>query len=53
MIDELSALIDERARALQSEGKIQELHEDAPFTQRYGLLFGQCKEIGQGMDIMN
>ncbi|MEZ4615519.1 MAG: hypothetical protein R2867_08395 [Caldilineaceae bacterium] len=53
VIDELAAWIDERARALHAEGTIQDLHEDAPFTQRYGLLFGQSKEIGKGMDIMH
>ncbi|HRW04202.1 MAG TPA: phytanoyl-CoA dioxygenase family protein [Caldilineaceae bacterium] len=52
VIDELSAWIDAQARALHAEGKIQDLHEDAPFSQRYGLLFGQCNEIGKGMDIM-
>lgn len=52
VIDELSEWIDKRARALHVEGKIEDLHEDAPFEQRYGLLFGQCSEIGQGMDIM-
>ena len=45
--------IDERARNLHAEGKISALHEDAPFDQRYGLLFGQCAEIGHGMDIMH
>lgn len=52
VIDELSAFIDKRARALKAEGKIEDLHEDAPFETRYGLLFKQCQEIGQGMDIM-
>lgn len=52
VIDELSAWIDARARELYTEGKIQDLHEEAPFEERYGLLFGQCKEIGKGMDIM-
>ena len=52
VIDELSAWIDDRAQTLHAEGKIAELHEDAPFEQRYGLLFGQCQDIGQGMDIM-
>lgn len=53
VIDELAAWIDARADALHAEGKIQDLHEDAPFSQRYGLLFGQCQEIGKGMDIMH
>ncbi len=53
VIDELSAWIDARARQLQTEGKLTDLHEDAPFTTRYGLLFNQCKEIGNGLDIMH
>ena len=53
LIDELSQWIDDRARALEAEGKIDDLHEDAPFETRYGLLFKQCPEIGQGMDIMH
>ncbi|MBX3011129.1 MAG: phytanoyl-CoA dioxygenase family protein [Caldilineaceae bacterium] len=52
VIDELATWIDERARELHAAGKIQDLHEDAPFSQRYGRLFGQCQEIGKGMDIM-
>ena len=52
LIDELCTWIDERARALQAEGKLTDLHEEAPFATRYGLLFNQCPEIGQGMDIM-
>ena len=52
LIDELCEWIDARAKALHAEGKLSELHEDAPFTTRYGLLFKQCSEIGQGMDIM-
>ena len=53
VIDELSAWIDERARTLHEEGEIADLHEDAPFATRYGLLFKQCPEIGRGMDIMH
>lgn len=53
VIAELEAWIDARAQALYAEGKIQELHEEAPFSQRYGLLFGECQEIGKGMDIMH
>ena len=52
VIDELSAFIDRRARELQKEGKVEDLHEDAPFEKRYGLIFKQCKEIGNGIDIM-
>lgn len=53
VIDELSAWIDERARALHAKGEIADLHEDAPFATRYGLLFKQCPAIGCGMDIMH
>ena len=53
VIDELSAWIDARAHQLHSEGKIADLHEDAPFATRYGLLFAQCREIGNGLDIMH
>jgi hypothetical protein len=53
LIDELSAWIGDRARVLHQEGKIADLHQDAPFATRYGLLFKQCTEIGQGMDIMH
>ena len=53
LIDELSAWIGDRARVLHQEGKIADLHQDAPFATRYGLLFKQCTEIGQDMDIMH
>ena len=53
LIDELSEWIDARAHTLHKAGKIDELHEGAPFETRYGLLFKQCPEIGQGMDIMH
>ena len=52
-IDELSAWIDERARTLHEAGAVADLHEDAPFATRYGLLFKQCPEVGRGMDIMH
>jgi len=52
LIDELSTWIDERAQVLHAEGKLTDLHKDAPFATRYGLLFQQYREIGQGMDIM-
>lgn len=52
VIDELSAWIDDRARALHANGELDDLYEDEPFETRYGLLFKQNKEIGKGMDIM-
>ena len=53
VIDELSAFIDRRAHELYAEGKISDLHQDAPFDTRYGLLYSQSREIGQGLDIMH
>jgi len=53
VIDELTAWIDQRAQALQTDGQIDELHEDKSFDQRYGYLFGQCNKISRGMDIMH
>jgi phytanoyl-CoA hydroxylase len=52
VIDELKMIIDERANALYAEGKITELHEDAPFERRFLLLHAQCAEIGRSFDIM-
>ena len=51
VIDTMSDHIDHRARELRKEGKIDELHEDAPFLTRYARLFAQSTEIGRGMDI--
>ena len=53
LIDELCAWVDARASALHAEGEISDLHEDAPFETRYGLLFGQSKRMGEGLDIMH
>ena len=53
VIEELEGFIDSRALALHGESKIGALHVEAPFERRYGLLFDQCREIGQGMDIMH
>ena len=53
VIDELSDFIDARAHELKAEGQIEDLYKDAPFEERYGLLFKQCKEIGKGMNIMS
>lgn len=50
---ELKEFITRRARELKAEGKIADLHEDAPFDKRIGLIYGQCDEIMQGLDIMN
>jgi phytanoyl-CoA hydroxylase len=53
VIDEISAFIERGALELKAAGKIENLHEDAPFETRYGLLFKQSQEIGSGLDIMN
>ena len=53
VIDELCEWIDERARRLCTEGIISDLHEDAPFERRYGLVFGQSQKVGEGLDIMH
>lgn len=50
--EEYSRVIDERARRLQSEGKIQCLHEDQPFARRLALLAAQVPEITGALDIM-
>ncbi|MBW3625320.1 MAG: phytanoyl-CoA dioxygenase family protein, partial [Armatimonadetes bacterium] len=52
LIDAYSEWIDERARTLHAEGKITELHADAPFDRRFALLFAQSPEISKGMDLM-
>ncbi|HET6384576.1 MAG TPA: phytanoyl-CoA dioxygenase family protein [Armatimonadota bacterium] len=52
VIQEYEDWIDGRARALQSEGKITALHEEAPFDHRFALLYEQAPEIARGMDIM-
>jgi phytanoyl-CoA hydroxylase len=52
VIAELNAYIARRALELKAEGKITNLHEDAPFNQRIGLLFAQCAEVVNGIDIM-
>ena len=51
LIDELDAWVDRRACELHAMGKIQNLYPDASFDTRFGLLFKQCKDIGEGLDI--
>ena len=51
VIDELTTWVDRRACELHAAGKIQNLYPDAPFDTRFGLLFKQYKEIGDGLDI--
>jgi ectoine hydroxylase-related dioxygenase (phytanoyl-CoA dioxygenase family) len=52
IIEEYAAWIDCRARALAAEGKIRDLHEDAPFERRAALLYAQTPEITRDMDLM-
>lgn len=52
LIEEITRMIDERARALQDAGKLTELYEGEPFERRYALLYAQCPEIGRQFDIM-
>lgn len=51
LIDEISNVIDERARDYYEKGKIQELHENEPFERRYALLHRQSRDIGRKIDI--
>src|SRR5262245_53705025 len=53
VIAEYEAWIDSRACALAAEGKITELHQDAPFERRSALLYAQSPEILDGLDIMH
>lgn len=52
VIDEYSGWVDRRARELAAEGKVTELHEDAPFERRFALLYAQSQEMSVGLDIM-
>jgi phytanoyl-CoA hydroxylase len=52
VIAEYEQWIDRRARELQAEGKIGDLHEGESFTRRFAHLYAQSREIEQGIDIM-
>lgn len=52
VIAEYRAWIDCRARELVAEGKVRELHSDAPFERRAALLYSQSPEILRDMDLM-
>lgn len=52
LIQAYSRWIDARARTLHEEGKISELHADAPFDRRVALLYAQSRDILNGMDLM-
>ena len=47
---EVSAHLDARARALHAAGLLKDLHADAPFATRFGLLAAQCDELHGGYD---
>jgi len=52
VIAEIESWVDQKAKTLHQEGKIQHLFENEPFELRYGKLFSQSAAIGAGMDIM-
>ena len=52
VIAEYEAWIDAKARELQAEGKISDLHEGESFVRRFASLYSQETEIGRGMDVM-
>jgi len=52
VIAEYEAWIDRRARELQAQGKIQNLHEGESFGRRFASLYAQSREIESGLDIM-
>ncbi|MEK7415494.1 MAG: phytanoyl-CoA dioxygenase family protein [Planctomycetota bacterium] len=47
---EISEHIDARARALHHDGLIKDLHADAPFATRFGLIAVQSDEVHGGYD---
>ena len=53
VIEELEREIDGRARRLFAEGKLKALYETEPFERRYACLYGECPEIGKGLDIQS
>jgi ectoine hydroxylase-related dioxygenase (phytanoyl-CoA dioxygenase family) len=52
VIAEYEEWIERRACALAEEGKITDLHADAPFERRVALLYAQTPAIIKDMDIM-
>ena len=52
VIAEYEAWIDKRASELQHAGKLARLCADMPFDRRFGALYAQTPEIGEGLDIM-
>eukprot|EP01043_Picozoa_sp_COSAG02_P073831 COSAG02_NODE_14525_length_1262_cov_1.273431_2_plen_132_part_00 len=43
--EEISAVVDRKARELHAEGKVKDLHADAGFLTRAALMYEQCPEI--------
>ena len=52
VIDEISAWVDQRAQVLFKRGEITDLHLEAPFQTRYGLLYKQSAKMQNGLDLM-
>jgi phytanoyl-CoA hydroxylase len=52
VIAEYEAWVENRAQALHAEGKIANLHSDAPFDKRFARLYEQSTEIEKSMDVM-
>ncbi len=50
---EISAHIDARAKELAARGQLQELHPEAPFATRFGLLATQCGRMHERFDIVD
>lgn len=49
--DELTQAIDRHARELQAAGTLSDLHAEAPFATRFGLLMAQTPAIQDGFDV--
>ena len=47
---EISAVLDRRAREFHAASMLADLHPDAPFETRFGLLASQCSDLHGGMD---
>jgi phytanoyl-CoA hydroxylase len=52
VIAEYADWVENKARVLAAEGKIQNLCPEAPFERRIALLYAQCPQITEGLDIM-
>src|SRR5689334_15508844 len=50
--DELAAAVDRRARELHASGAISDVHGDAPFETRFGLLMAQSPAVQDGFDVV-